>query len=75
MPLKYFAGLPMAVKIVGMIHGVLFLAFCYALARVMMVAKWPVGRSAVVFIAALLPFGPINVDRRMRGWEQEFERR
>ena len=28
MPLKYAFGLPLAVKIVGMAHGVLFLAYC-----------------------------------------------
>ena len=28
MPLKYLAGIAIAVKIVGMIHGILFIAFC-----------------------------------------------
>ena len=73
MPLKYFAGLPLAVKIVGMIHGLLFLALCYALFRAMTRAKWPIGRGALIFVAALLPFGPFIVDRRMRGYEREFE--
>jgi len=31
MPLKYAAGLPQAVRIVGMLHGVLFLILCWAL--------------------------------------------
>ena len=31
MPLKYFAGVPMAVKVVGWIHGVLFAAVVMAL--------------------------------------------
>jgi integral membrane protein len=30
MPLKYFAGLPVAVKIAGSIHGALFMALCLA---------------------------------------------
>jgi integral membrane protein len=73
MPLKYFAGLPIAVKIVGLIHGLLFLTFCVALFRVMTRAKWPIGRGALIFVAALLPFGPFVVDRRMRDYEQAFE--
>jgi integral membrane protein len=28
MPLKYMAGIPLPVKILGWIHGVLFVAFC-----------------------------------------------
>ncbi len=71
MPLKYFAGLPMAVKVTGWIHGVLFVLFCFALLRVMMNTNWPLGRAAVVFIASLLPFGPFVLDRRMRQWEQD----
>ena len=31
MPLKYLAGIPLAVKIVGMAHGVLFILFFIAL--------------------------------------------
>ncbi|HET7817818.1 MAG TPA: DUF3817 domain-containing protein, partial [Bacteroidia bacterium] len=31
MPLKYFAGIPAAVRIVGMLHGLLFIAFCITL--------------------------------------------
>lgn len=73
MPLKYFASWPLAVKVVGLIHGILFLLFCFALARVMRTAKWSLGRTALIFVAALLPFGPFLVDRRVRGYEAEFE--
>ena len=75
MPLKYFAGLPVAVKVVGMLHGLLFLLFCFALARVMRTAKWPIARGAFIFVAALLPFGPFVVDHRMRAYEAEFDSR
>ena len=32
MPMKYFMGLPLAVKFVGMTHGVLFVVYCLLLA-------------------------------------------
>ena len=70
MPLKYSAHMPLAVKVTGWIHGVLFVAFSFALLRVMLVAKWPVGRCAMIFVAALLPFGPFVIDRRMAEWEK-----
>ena len=75
MPLKYFAGMPGAVKAVGWIHGVLFVVFCLALVQTMRVARWPAGRGALVFVAALLPFGPFVVDRRMKRYAREFEGR
>jgi integral membrane protein len=74
MPLKYFAGMPLAVKIVGWIHGLLFVIFCVALLRALLAARWPLGRAVMLFVAALLPFGPFVVDRRMREWEAEFSR-
>lgn len=73
MPLKYMAGLPIAVKFAGWIHGVLFVTFCIALFRAWMGARWPVSRAAVLFIAALLPFGPFVIDRRMKAWEAEYQ--
>ena len=72
MPLKYLAGMPMAVKICGWLHGLLFVVFCVSLLRAMVAARWPVSRAAVIFIAALLPFGPFVVDRRMAEYEREF---
>ena len=75
MPLKYLAGIPAAVKVVGWVHGVLFAVFSVALLYTFVVAKWPLARAALVWIAALLPFGPFVVDRRMKSYEQEFEAR
>lgn len=74
MPLKYIWHEPLAVKIVGWIHGILFMIFCLALLRTLIVARWPFGRAILIFIAALLPFGPFVVDRKMRQYEKEFSR-
>lgn len=68
MPLKYAWGMPQAVKIVGMTHGLLFVTFCIALYRVMMHTNWPFKRVALLFVASLLPFVPFFIDRRMRAW-------
>jgi integral membrane protein len=71
MPLKYLADMPMAVRIVGTLHGILFIAVVVLLLATMRSAKWTVGRGALVFVSALLPFGPFLIDRRMRGYETE----
>ncbi len=70
MPLKYAAGRPGAVRVLGWIHGALFVMFCAALLRAHVRGRWPIGRSALVFVAALLPFGPFLIDRRHRRYEE-----
>ena len=75
MPLKYAAGKPLAVKVLGWAHGVLFVIFCLSLLQTMRAAGWPLGRAALVFAAGLVPFGPFLLDRRLKRFEQEFEAR
>ena len=72
MPLKYIWDQPMAVRMVGAAHGALWVAFCAMLFYTMLVAKWPLGRAALLFVAALIPFGPWLVDRRMKRYEAEY---
>jgi integral membrane protein len=71
MPLKYLFGQPMAVTWVGWAHGVLFMAFAFQLAMVFFQHRWSIPRAATAMAAALLPFGPFVLDRRMRDWEAE----
>ena len=65
MPLKYFFGFPMAVKIVGMAHGVLFIAYCLLLALQMKANKWNLLFGIYLFVATLIPFGTFVTDRRL----------
>lgn len=71
MPLKYAAGMPEAVKVVGWLHGLLFVGFCFALLRTMMSTTWSFGRAFLVFVSSLVPFGPFLLDRTMRQWEAD----
>lgn len=66
MPLKYAAGIVIAVKIAGWIHGALFIAFMYSLIVARAEAGWDLKKTAGYLVAALLPFGPFVVDRRLR---------
>jgi integral membrane protein len=66
MPLKYLAGFPVAVKIAGWVHGLLFLAFCMALLQTRQTQNWTLRWTAIIFVAALLPFGPFVIDRRLK---------
>ena len=66
MPLKYLAGMPMAVKVIGWAHGVLFIAFCAALAETKRERSWGIRRAALGLVAALVPFGTFVFDRSLR---------
>jgi integral membrane protein len=68
MPLKYFADLPLAVKYVGWAHGLLFVLFGLTLAYVFFKDSWPFWRGGLVFMAALIPFGPFLIDHRLKEW-------
>jgi integral membrane protein len=66
MPLKYWAGLPLAVRIVGSVHGLLFVAFLWTLFRVTLERKWSAKRCATAFVSSLVPFGTFVFDRSLK---------
>ena len=57
MPLKYYAGVPEAVKIIGPIHGVLFLSFVVLLFLHTAKRELSFVKTLVGFIASFIPFG------------------
>ena len=57
MPLKYFAGIPEAVKIIGPIHGVLFLAFLVLLFSHTVKGELNLVKTLAGFFASFIPFG------------------
>lgn len=63
MPLKYFAGFPKAVSVVGMIHGVLVVAFIYTIINAIMSSGLSVKKGIIAFLASLLPFGTFFLDK------------
>ena len=75
MPLKYLWDYPLAVRIVGTIHGVLFLGVCAVLLNVRQVTGWTAARAATVLVAALLPCGPFVIDGRLRREDEAWRAR
>src|SRR4029450_13383905 len=66
MPLKYMAGLPLAVRVVGSVHGLLFLAFMVALVRAASERRGALGRAPLAFLASIVPFATFVFDRSLR---------
>lgn len=63
MPLKYFFDFPMAVTIVGMIHGVLFIWFMYQIYNMYDRLKWPLKKCFYAFLLSIVPFGTFFLNR------------
>jgi integral membrane protein len=57
MPMKYFLDLPIAVKVAGMIHGVLFVAFMYILLQLMIDKALSFKQAVFSFVLSIIPFG------------------
>jgi integral membrane protein len=65
MPLKYFAGEPGAVRVVGMAHGILFMLYVLAALQAALEYQWTWKRTALVLLASILPAGPFIVDAKI----------
>jgi integral membrane protein len=72
MPLKYGLGEDMAVRVVGMAHGVLFLAYCVTLALI--ARRLGARLSVLAFVVSFIPAGTFWLERRLRRDERELER-
>ena len=66
MPLKYSFGFPIATKIAGMIHGLLFMMFIYQLLESMKEVPFNKKEALVYFILSLIPFGSFYTDKLCR---------
>ena len=66
MPMKYVWDIPQAVRITGMVHGLLFIAFSIALLVAGLDRRWGLGRMTVVFLSSLIPFGTFLMDRNLK---------
>ena len=65
-PLKHLAAMPLPVRVVGSLHGVLFIAFLVTLVRAANACGWPLRQTAMGLLASLLPFGTFVFDRVLR---------
>ncbi len=66
MPLKYGAGWPLGVQVLGRVHGALFVLFVVTLARAALEANWGTPKVARAFGSSLVPFGAFWLERELR---------
>jgi len=64
-PMKYMFDSPIFVRIIGMAHGVLFLALGAYTLMVGIELGWKFKRMAMVMLASIIPFGCFYVDKKL----------
>ena len=70
MPLKYAAGMSLAVTIVGSLHGFLFVALAFMLMAGIHRVPIPTGKALMGIVAAVVPFGPFIYDRQLKALDE-----
>jgi integral membrane protein len=66
MPLKYAFAEPSAVRVLGSVHGVLFLAFLTAGLQAVMDGSLSAARALRILAWSVAPFGFVGIDRLLR---------
>lgn len=66
MPLKYFANMPQAVMVVGMLHGLLFIAYVVLALLVRGELGWGPRRLLWVLVQSVLPVGAFYAERAVK---------
>jgi integral membrane protein len=67
MPLKYAFQIPLPNKIVGWLHGIIFIIYCVLLLIVGLKHKWSFIKLALSYIASLIPFGTFIAAKKVYG--------
>lgn len=65
MPMKYYMDIPMATKIVGMLHGVFVFAFIYQIIEAKKEAGLTGKEMGLYTILSLIPFGSFYTDKEL----------
>ncbi|MBX2915740.1 MAG: DUF3817 domain-containing protein [Cyclobacteriaceae bacterium] len=71
MPLKYYFDMPMAVKAVGWVHGLLFIAYILLTFSVVGTMQWNWFSTLVALAVSLIPAGTFWLDKSLKKREKE----
>ena len=63
-PIKYLYDDPQYVKMLGMPHGILFMAYVVLAILISANMKWTTKTLWIVLIASVIPFGTFYIDKK-----------
>ncbi|MCU0392547.1 MAG: DUF3817 domain-containing protein [Thermoflexibacter sp.] len=65
MPLKYAFAMPQYNKVSGMVHGLLFVLYVFAVVQVKVEQSWSMKKMWLALLAAIVPFGTFWADKNL----------
>ena len=64
MPMKYMFHEPIFVQIIGMAHGILFVAYFIMAIMQKIESNWSFKTLGIISIASVIPFGTFYIDKK-----------
>lgn len=64
MPMKYIFQIPIFVQMIGMAHGVLFIAYIIMAVMLKIECNWTFKKFGIISVASVVPFGTFYVDKK-----------
>ena len=65
MPLKYTFDYPQPNKVVGLIHGLFFIMYVYAVIQIRIDEGWSLKKTTLALLASIIPFGTFWADKKL----------
>ena len=65
MPLKYVFSMPQPNKVSGMVHGLLFVLYIFAVIQVKIEQNWGWKKLTLALLASIIPFGTFWADKKL----------
>lgn len=70
MPLKYMADMPQPVRVVGMIHGILFVLYVINVLQAKFEYDWSLKKLFLALLASIIPLGTFYANKRLFNTER-----
>ena len=64
MPMKYMLEQPIYVKVIGMAHGILFIAYIVLAIMNKIEEHWDKKKFIIICLASIIPFGTFYVEKK-----------
>ena len=64
-PLKYVAGYPEPNRVVGLVHGLLFVLYVLAVIQHKIEHDWTFKKTGLALLASIVPFGTFWAERKL----------
>ncbi len=73
MPIKYLLDIPEPNKVLGLLHGLFFIMYVFAVIQIKIEKAWKMKTMLLALLASVLPFGTFYFTSRLLPKEKDQE--